>query len=676
MFKFKYIFICLSMFMWMAQSCVDNTDILNPSPDSSDEVDLSDVPEEIKEGFSVTFQISLDPLGGENLGLTRDDSDDISNAALRARENFVDLEKLRLLFFVCLDTTDTSGKSDIFLFESKSRWVSVLQEEVTYAKWQVTCPIFTYGNNEAYDWDWIQEVLKTQPFKIAVLANRPDKIRYSDFDTNKDAQAQDPGLFQDGEFSFDNKGPLWGLEESEKAKLDYEYASQKGFKEFAQDYNFKGTSVTGLHHCQWDPVYAFKNSKAKDGNDYYKFILQDPDPTAAGIVNKNKNWMGAVSYWTKWKKKSESPGYDYNTEEGTGYYGQWKSDNSSFTKYNWYYWPGADINQGIPMYGIQKFNPLENWVKGTPFNISDKQTGEDGTYVRKVIYLLRSLARVDLIVPKSLGKVNPKMTKIQYSNVFGRCEPMDVATPTEEIWANEHRDNGNVKTRCEWWNIYNYGPIIDKNYGASTNKAAFLNRMAWFYGVWNEWGWNFNGELSHNDTRFTAEAKGMPSPRIFNPCVQRNEFAYLDDVCIEDDHQYHFVIYTGERNINDPSKFTNMNGLNAELAFFVLNLNDRDYIIPLTDYGTNTILKKTEYTSSDNRKASWNYRAGGNSNIDALYKECMALSKEPTDWNWPLMRNHWYTFRITAVGSNKDNSGLDELVISSEDRSTDWIDFY
>lgn len=662
---YKYFISVFGFFIFIMSSCLDDTDLTNPK-DKPDEDLFSDVPEEIKEGFSVSFKMALGPMGGDEFVITTK-AESTTNAQLREIENFVDLEKLRILFFVCLEQDDNSGRSDIFLFESKSRWVSVLSDaESTTATWQVTCPVFTYGNNEDYNWDKIQDILKTLPFKVAVLANRPDYIRFSDFDDMRMEPGDGLILDENGRFSFENRGPKWGKADSDLALEDFEYAKNNGYKNI-DNHRYQGKSINDLHHCQWDPVYAIKNSinKAKEGYQYYDFILKDPDATDDGVRNKNKNWMGAGSYWTHWKNK-----------EGTNEF--YNAADDKKTNYNWYFWPSKE--QGIPMYGIQKFNPLENWLKGTPINISDRQTGDDGTYVRKSVHLLRSLAKVELIIPKSLGEVkyivekdgdHSNTTMLRYSNVFGRCEPMDVATPTEEIWASNHQDNGDMTSRCEFWNIYKYGPIINKE-TMTASPSTFHERMAWFYGVWKEWGWFDNENKNIPDTYF-KRSDGMPSPRIYNTYIQRNNYAFLSDVLLDDNienGEYHFVIYTGERNINDPSNFNKLEGKSAEFAFFELFLKPKgasgfnQYIIPLARH------------SSTQPNGFFNDNFKTPTAVVEAHKNDMATRTSQNDWNWPLVRNHVYTFRVTGVNGNTDNEGLDALVVSTEERSTPWIDFY
>lgn len=692
----KLTYILPIIFAALVASCTDDTSYLNPEQPSGPEVPYwDDLPEEFKNGYTVTFGMSLDPMGGEEFGLTTRAATTATEEYLRQIENFVDLEKLRVLFFTCLDNDDNTGRYDVFLFESKSRWVSILSDaESTSASWMVTSPIFTYGNNEEYDWDKIQDILKERPFKIAILANRPDRIRFSDFDNNQ-KEFGDGDLFKDGqEFNYPNKGPEWGLAESTKAIADYENAKKQGFTNLkSKKMKVTGEMINNLHHCQWDPVYALKNSNSKAGSNYcYDFIIKNPGNHTTNVYDKSYNWMGAVSYWTHWQKKSESEGYYHDA-------------SSKMTKLNWYTWP--DRNQGIPMYGVQKFNPLTTWLKGTPFNISERQVGEDGQFVRKNIHLLRSLARIDLYIPKSIGKliVDPTTstvnggakvgnnttngsnnfsfaTVLQYSNVFGRCEPMDVATPTEQIWASEHHDTGNVNNRCEFWNIYDYGPIITS--GLTASETTFRNRVAWFYGTWNEWGWFEDKGITLSQSQLTGSGGingvTMPSPRIFNPCIQRNQYAYLNDVMVDDDipgekGEYHFIIYTGERNINDPSDFKDFDSKKGEFPFFTIYIQ-----LPNKNYISQYVLPLLRH-SSDHENNFWKTYFNGESGtpdaaLKAVHSQITKNSSGYHDYCWPIVRNHVYTFRVLGINGNIDKDGLSALVISSEERSTPYIDFY
>lgn len=674
----NFFLVLAAVSIFMTPACTDDIDFSEPAPAEKDGYDLSDVPTDILDGYSLSFNMSVLSIDGGNPSLT---SRATTNQELRDIENFVDLEKLRILFFTCLDDNDYTdefgekrgpedpsqnivfhtGQHDVFLFEAKSRWVSLLSTaEASDASYQVTSPVFEYGNNESYDWEYIREALCTRPFKIVILANRPESIRYSDLDTNYSSSES-----QDVEFYFDNTGPYWGVEESEAGKQSYMFLRDQVLTESQENNRFRnvdqkdgypklGTTINELHHCQWDPVYGNKNSTS--GYNWYDFIIKNRTGKVPNMSNVNvETWrangepdaMGAISAWTTWLRGAD---------------GKWITSGGK--NKNFYVLP--DPNQAIPMYGVQKFNALGEWKQGTPIHLSAVKAGESSSIQKKNISLLRSLARVELLIPKSLG-LKVKQVSFKYSNVFGRCEPMDVATPTNQIWDDSSNHSG-----CEWNNIYKYGPIIYDETTAES-ESNFLNRMAWFYGAWKPW-WNFREKLSATDAKFDNQAKTrnnnnrMPYPRIFNTCIQRNGDAYLDYVQTSDDEDdyYHYVVYTGERNINDPSKFSNSGkGLYvsaSEVAHFQIEFdNVGSYMLFINPYNSGS--------------AANNYLSP--TTIGNPIRTAMSgPGTTQNDWNWPIMRNHAYVFRVKSVGSATDNDGLNVIVISSENRTAPPIDFY
>lgn len=594
------------------------------------------LPEEFKEGFSLSLQISLDPMGGAEFRTRASDSE------TRDIEDFIDLERLRILFFTCddeqADATYTeagkqydSGKHDVFLFESKSRWVSEVESSSANAAkvWQVTTPVFTYGNEDKYDWDRIREALTTKPFKIAILANRPGTMRFGDFD-----KAVQGG----GEFFFGNGGPYWGPNES-----------------FNPNY-----TINDLHHCQWDPVYTSKNlikgvssntSTDANGNSVYNFIMKNPKQSTDSIDGKTQNLMGAVSQWTK-------KGTDGN---------------------NYYFHP--DRSQGIPMYGVQKFDKITNWIHGTPFNISESQKGQDNTYYGKTISLLRSLVRIELMIPKVLGGKNVIVEDVtlEGSNVMARCEPLDVATPTNLLWSTDNC-SGEGTDPCEWFAVQKKLAIINEdNMGQAAKgdnvaandllqvKKTFVNRIAWYYGAWQKW-WDFNDP---DVSGWKPDFGSAPYPHIYNPVTQRNSTVFLDNCTVTDDAFYHYVVYTGERNIIDPTNFRDLRLSESKICYFKFSIryqggsstSGKNYQVAIADY------------SNKNSLIQGYLNSGTDFGSKTGYLVTMAKSTNPDELNWVLLRNHVYRFQITGIAGNLDEGGFDGLVISTEERAAPDITY-
>lgn len=685
--------------LFFVTSCVDET-VIEPEPPKVEEEFDPNVPDEIRNGFSISFDMSLAPVGGSNAG-----SRAISNVDLLEIDNFVDLEKVRILFFACpgmVNETDNPddnkafepnqedyssksyifsgepGQEDFFLFESKSRWVSELESSTsTESRWQITSPVFTYGNNDEYRWDDIIWTLKHYPFKIAILVNRPDNVNFGNFDDKFG------GIIH---FTTD-RGPNWGPKDT------WIPPARRKEEELNINWNEKPT-INDLHHCQWDAVYASKNSGDKttfEGGGTYSFIMKNPTtdnlpknstlPYPQDGVEQDPvgqtNMMGALSYWTE---KSA-----FTSTEG-----------ETVTE-NHYFHPNKI--QGIPMYGVQIFDPIPDWTSGTAYNISNRQAGQTGAYASKNIHLIRSLVKLELRIPKKLN-INGELKDIiiaqpilNYSNVMARCEPLDVATPVERIWEPECTD------KCEWQNIHKYGPIITTNSQAQPAGGAtpeYLQKQyAWFYGAWKGW-WHFNDpdnlpkdvETSKglkggaNSKFFDDRSKQMPYPRIYNPVIQRNGIARIDPCLVEDNNFWYFVIYTGERNINDPSTFARESSLKAsdcEIPFFSFILKEKGqststgttFCIALTDYQKNDIIKNWYKIGDTNL-----HQERTISNVKSSAKIQMSISKNENDWSWPLLRNHCYTFIVNSLGNYSDPGGLDVKVVSTEYRQAPTLEFY
>ncbi|MCH5230703.1 MAG: hypothetical protein J1F43_02790 [Muribaculaceae bacterium] len=672
--RFNYIlYTVLLSFSAGLVACVDDKIPEEPQPAQGflDDTDPT-LPDEIKNGYSISFKMGLDQMGGKKF--TRD----VSNADMMEIDNFIDLEKVRILFFVCADegtegkTTkaDTAytnidnvkgkpyftGVNDHFLFESKSRWVSLLNDdESTTANWQITAPVFTYGNNDEYRWEDIRKTLETYPFKIVILANRPDVEDFGNFDS-KFAQTVP---FPTG------RGPNWGPDDS---WLPYEFRTDEEKRNLK--YTEERYTINDLHHCQWDMVYSSKNSGDKEtdspawggeqGTGVYSFIMKNPTPTKRGPVpmpdfdnmkdpTHEENMMGAVASWS--------------TKGDVG-----------FGEENIAVMPSR--TQGIPMYGVQVFDNIIGWVKGTPYNISDRTHGQSGEFYRKTIYMLRSVAKVELKIPRKMKLKDGTDVEIVdivrpmfcYSNVMSRCEPLDVATPMERLWKEE---NWLKEDYCEWKNIADYGPIIDQDYG-NGNRAKFHERMCWFYGAWRDW-WDFN--KTRDDCKDIQDSwfewEGKPNPRIYNPVIQRNQQVAINPCKIDDEDFHYYVIYTGERNINDPTKFGTDNAFNtdqAHVAFLSFSIVDDTgkqggpYCVAITDYSTNSLIKNKDiYGVDPNSKNGLE--------LTSKYRDQMGENKTPGNWNWPLMRNHVYTFTVNSIGDYSDRGGIDVYVVSSEERN-------
>ena len=105
--------------------------------------------------------------------------------------------------------------------------------------------------------------------------------------------------------------------------------------------------------------------------------------------------------------------------------------------------PSADFP--IPMYGVQNYSAIGDWQKGTTINLDAN------------VSLVRALAKVEVYISKSTVKNEPpKHVYMKSMNRAARCEPMDVETPSDQIWKDPHY-SVTAADQCEWYRIQQYG---------------------------------------------------------------------------------------------------------------------------------------------------------------------------------------------------------------------------
>lgn len=607
--------------------------------------------EETYPGHVLTFTMTLDPMGGsQGRGLESD---------LSRLENYINLEKVRVFFF---------DNQERFLFESKSRWVKKLSGTGGHDEWLISVPFYPSGNDkDDYDWPWdsIRNSITNNDFKIAVLVNRPEIECYPDLQN-----AEEDRLDQNN-VSFDNAGPYWNK------------------------YDYKKKKMIDLHHCQWDPIYTDKGMRGLGQfPGFYQFVMGE-DSTKIGYRNK-RMLMSSTSCWVDMGPLHNDKGDKYTA--GTSSCRKWKHPSQDYP---------------IPMYGVQNFKKLEHWNPGTPFHLSDiitNSTSDNNGYEHRSISLLRSVVKLELLIDKTVvgnNKNNIQWLGNKYINIYARSEPIDVWTPTEELWTGDdlHSDGSSLfedmnsgREFCEWELIKQYGPIAhsgDKTGTQSTpnlkepnaakkenDNASFIQfreRISWLYGCWSEDGpdkkprWDFK---AHGFTGTFADkiqkngaTVGRGYPHIFNPVTQRNGNVYYDKSMIEDCGTYYYcVVYCGEQNVNDPSDLFCMAGDGtggsgkSPCPSWVLVYNNVCYNIPIMDHknGHSHIDYKTGYTTTalPNNNVTYDFHK-------YVYENYTDIDNMP----WPLMRNHVYRIVLGSAG----RSG--ELKVTSSHYTSPTLDF-
>lgn len=712
-------------FRWLLLACAVLSGCIKDFNPPCDEVPDED--ETIfTEGYSLDFVVTLDALGGDGLSLPYDD--------------YVDTEKFRVFFFTDdEDPTLEEDEKNVFLFESRTRFIKMLPgTSGPSSAWRVSVPLFSYGNGAAAEWNWekIRRFLRTHPFKIALLVNRPESewsMRIIGKTTpNGNSWADNPDdVIVPGAW-YDNSAPHWEAENTFFGKADPNVVVTDGKLDPAIKAEYKGSwkTLLDLHHVQYDPIYFGKSFVVNPPNDQLIDNVTDPnDPAYNGglglyyhntypiydFVGKKGDdgrlMMGSTSSWVSWS------GYDGELATNPNITGNSEPAASDTNRdpYGWTFRRTIHPSQDypIPMYGIQRFEPIEEWDWGTPVLLD------------KDIFLLRSVVRLDLYVPADMT-VN--FLTLFYSNVFSRCEPMDVWTPTDILWDRYVTGKDNrLDTSYEMKQILNYGPITrqaentdfpNDSKDEEGSVRRYQQRMCWLYGIWMEkagWKWNnFNvnpKDANHKGkVEFDQTTEDLFFPHLFNPCVQRNTAVYCPvgapaatavngntvrdpawndyingntvEVTSDVPGYRRFAIYTGERNINDPSTFTNVghNGSGRPtVAYFMIGIkdgnNESSYSIPLVNYGGGTDNSPDKslgkYDGNPVVKGTYASDNKPGNNMSSFEQSVMnnpaaGASKLP----YPLIRNHVYQFFITRNGTR---SGAPEIGVTSDVRRSEYV---
>lgn len=670
-------FISLAM---MLGSCTD--DPLIESSSSAPDFNI----EKFSDGYSIAFDVTLDELGG---GMnTRADINDLE---LSLWENMLKPEEFRILFF---------DQNDNFLFESKTRYFAEQEAKNGKITYRVGVPVFQYVSdgyndtgsnegiplNEEYNWERIVDLMKTNRFKIAILANRPEKAEVPELsdwpagDTSNniytDKNSDEYKFWMALKSDFAENGPFWTPVNS-----------------IATDADKRETvaTVLDLHHCQFDPLYfgkSYGNNGYKNGNGWYDFILDFNHKKTiewdGGSKTDNIPFMGAISSWISLKRTR-------TVGTRTLRYYRLPLDRVVSKDHEANEVDALDDPQYIPMYGIQEFDPIPEWTKGTTFNVSQQTASQVGYYGYKNIFLLRSVVKLELRIPmyNKSGQyvdVDNKWAQLLLNNYMARCEPMDVSTPTDQIWKDNHGSD------CEWTRIRDHGLFCTTDVSGA---GAFKKKLGWYYGVWKEQGWKFEGYgITLNDIVLKPKENPDANPRIFNPITQRLQTSLITDCYLPIEvfnsdgsrnktQSYHrWVIYCGERNMNDFNKLGDGTSYGYIACFRMkatINNTSYTYYLPILDYNhydtkinnkenpLKSYLKMTSATAI-NEVASvpneWN------NYCNDIRDNCKDIAYK-NFYPFPLLRNHFYRLTV-AFGDNDD---INVHLINSEQRNVTGIQF-
>lgn len=362
--------------------------------------------------------------------------------------------------------------------------------------------------------------------------------------------------------------------------------------------------------------------------------------------------------------------YLYCNQEGITIYqidavaddGLMKSDREGFM---------PSTENPIPMYGVQKFNKLEDfihedgtthddlhadevWPDNTIFHVSKDLVND---YNEKLytgggpVFLLRSVAKIELLIPKSLGV--PKYVYMKNYNRWAREEPVDVEHNTREIWDKYGKETAGG-TCLEIENVRNHGFLYDKDNATQTHTKEI---WSWYFGSWHAWGWPFKGNIDKHDYStyltwphddFSNDIFTDEYPHIMNVYTQvaaQGSFADLTE--LYNDNYYHYVLYMGDQPVAVPSTPQNATSSNMRVPYMEIRFDhDLRESGKTNSTGNNNITSDEGYQIYIAPKGNASLANGGSYNSN--YFSDANLMK----LHWPVVRNHIYRFVVNDVSSD------------------------
>lgn len=329
--------------------------------------------------------------------------------------------------------------------------------------------------------------------------------------------------------------------------------------------------------------------------------------------------------------------------------------------------PASTPEGGISMYGVQDFEPVPEtvWPDGTTFNLSryvDTHTGrEAANYRYRTISLLRSVAKVEVLVPTSIFP-DPSHMYMRTINRFSRSAPIDVFTPTNIIWdgwdtSNPERYPTSAVDAKSNTHYYNQALGVDDearalrtkgftyDYNSSTVQA-YQNAVAWLFGIWqSEYGWKWNG-------RNINIAQTDPYPRVFNTRISRSDFAHMINggkMRVDGEEYYYYYAYLPEKNVTDPNDKGTLNE-SPKVMRIEMRFGDRNSDDNLDDNASYRI-----YFTPGGKGNGINSRDDYDDNMEKGNSDSNSVPMQNLKNIYPVMRNHLYRFKITGIEMNELN---------------------
>lgn len=341
--------------------------------------------------------------------------------------------------------------------------------------------------------------------------------------------------------------------------------------------------------------------------------------------------------------------------------------------------PTQSPEGGISMYGVQDFEkvPEDIWPDGTTFNLSRLENTHTGinaaSYKYRTISLLRSVAKVEVLVPASIFP-EPSHMYLRTINRFSRSAPLDVFTPTNIIWdgwahssgytqSEYTEDNGNTHYYSHALGIDAEAERIRQNgftyeYG-NNDLHAYQQAVTWLFGIWNtEYGWTFNGA----DGVITPN--NGPYPRVFNTRIARTDYAHMlrgEDIYINGVRYYYYFAYMPEKNLTDPNTKGALSDT-PKVMRVEMRFADRNEDVNLDDNGAYRI-----YFMPGGKGQGINNRDDYDGNMERGDQDDNSVMMQNLKAMYPVMRNHQYRFTIKGLEMNNLKVSFDVRGAESRD---------
>ena len=284
--------------------------------------------------------------------------------------------------------------------------------------------------------------------------------------------------------------------------------------------------------------------------------------------------------------------------------------------------PGPDT-QLIPMYGIQQYGALgEVWKEGTTFDLSNFNQMGPSNYDYSDIWLLRSVAKVELLIPE---KMKAHHIFLRCLNRYAYVEPLDISTDTWDIWENV----GDNDKEADGWENTEWGKLMTRGtfYDNTSAYTGYDDKLKKHYGSWL-------GTTS-DDTH------------IINPRISRSDFAEFVPAGKDDKGNRRYVLYIGEKFVDDPNDLKNLSKTYPKVCHIEFrtgndpftNIDDNNcYRIYFIDGGVDPeFVEKVGYPDFDT-----------SGSVDHTWEKLYEQDTEYLAKHWPIIRNHVYSFTVEA----------------------------